>query len=242
MRFFVSELARSGSVILDGGEAHHALHVLRLGVGAEVELFDGAGTVATAEVAETSRKDVSLTIRERRTVPPPRAASVRVVVAPPKGDRLRWMIEKLTELGVGETLFLDTERTVTITKAELAPKKIDKLRQTAVAAAKQCGQNHLPRIGETVDFAGYCEQAAADDSRRVVIGDLAGSPNGLAELAEPEGLDIVIGPEGDFTDAERERLRSLNAIPLRFAETVLRVETAAVSLAAIAVALRMPSG
>src|SRR5690348_3502986 len=110
-RFYLPEPLDRPTVALSGSEAHHLAHVLRLGVGATVTLFDGAGTAAEAEVLSVSKREVIL--RPRNVLHEPLSRRlVTLAVAPPKGDRFRWIVEKATELGVDRLVPLLTKRTV----------------------------------------------------------------------------------------------------------------------------------
>ena len=97
-RFFCPDLSPA-SVTLADAEAHHAIPVLRMTAGQTLELFDGCGQSALAEVQKTDRRNVTATIINRRSTPRPNQAALTIAAAVPKGDRLKWMVEKLTELG-----------------------------------------------------------------------------------------------------------------------------------------------
>ena len=139
-----------GTVTLSGSEAHHLAHVLRIGAGGGVELFDGAGNVAAATVTAVrgkgARTAVTLAVGGGFPVHRPNlpAAAVTLAVAPPKGDRFRALVEKATELGVAAVVPLVTARGV----VEPGGGKLGKLRQTALAACKQCGRNTLPAVAD----------------------------------------------------------------------------------------------
>ncbi|MCA9117460.1 MAG: 16S rRNA (uracil(1498)-N(3))-methyltransferase, partial [Planctomycetaceae bacterium] len=137
-RYFVEQLEAAAEVELEGNEAHHLLHVVRLRPGERVLLFDGKGTDADAVIVATSRRKVELRVEElRRHLP--EASGLTLAVAPPKGERLRWMVEKLTELGVSRWVPLLTERGV-VSPGE---GRQSKMPQWVIEAARQCGRHHL---------------------------------------------------------------------------------------------------
>src|SRR5947209_6955773 len=134
-RFFVAGPLVTGFRRLEGTEAHHLVHVLRIGVGDTVVLFDGCGGEATATVTECAAGVVELTVGEPQ-VQSDDGPEIILAAAVPKGDRFGWMIEKATELGVARFVPLITERSVVIP----GDGKLDKMRRTIVEASKQCGR------------------------------------------------------------------------------------------------------
>src|SRR5687768_11687842 len=138
-RFYSSQRITGDRATLDGPEAHHLLHVMRARVGDKVTLFDDSGAEFEATVESLGRSDAAVRILERREVDRDLPARLVVGVALPKGDRQRWLVEKLTELGVTELVPLATERGV----AQPTASALDRLRRGVVEAAKQCGRNRL---------------------------------------------------------------------------------------------------
>src|SRR5215210_2032346 len=143
-RFFSPHPITAGCMMLDGPEAHHLLHVMRASVGDEVTLFDGSGAEFKATVQTLRRTDAELRIVERREVDRELPFDLVVGVALPKGDRQKWLVEKLTELGVTTLVPVVTERCV----AQPAAGALDRLRRSIIEAAKQCGSNRLMQIAE----------------------------------------------------------------------------------------------
>src|SRR6185369_1356862 len=143
-RFFSPHPISAGGMMLDGPEAHHLLHVMRASVGDEVTLFDGSGAEFRATVVTLRRADAELRIVERNEIDRELPFALVVGVALPKGDRQKWLVEKLTELGVTTLVPLVTERSV----AQPAAAAVDRLRRYVIEAAKQCGRNRLMKIAE----------------------------------------------------------------------------------------------
>src|SRR4051794_31403592 len=138
-RFFSSNPITAERITLDGPEAHHLLHVMRATPGERVILFDGTGAEFIAIVEQLRRSEVELRIAERCTVDRELPFPLTVGVALPKGDRQKWLVEKLTELGVTTLVPLITERSV----AQPSSGALDRLRRAVIEAAKQCGRNRL---------------------------------------------------------------------------------------------------
>src|SRR3972149_595754 len=138
-RFFSSQPIASEHVTLAGPEAHHLLHVMRAKVGEQVTLFDGSGAEFDAEIARCGRSEVDLRVLERREIDRELAFELVIGVPLPKGDRQKWLVEKLTELGVTELVPLVTERGV----AQPTDSALERLERGVIEAAKQCGRNRL---------------------------------------------------------------------------------------------------
>ena len=143
-RFFSAEPITAQRVTLDGPEAHHLLHVMRARVGEQVTLFDGSGAEFLAAVESLRRSSVDLQVIESRQMDRELPFLLAIGVALPKGDRQKWLIEKLTELGVAAIVPLTTERGV----AQPAAGALERLRRSVIEASKQCGRNRLLQIHE----------------------------------------------------------------------------------------------
>ena len=240
-RFYVPDLTEGAEVALPPTEAHHAAHVLRLTPGAEVELFDGCGRAATARIATVRRSDVTARVESVRGPIARQGPEVRLAFAVPKGNRLDWLLEKATELGVASLRPVRFERSVA-GKGEFSEAKRAKWLAHAIAAAKQSGLDYLPIIENPLPLEKF---AAAGGPG--IYGDLAADAQPIGEVlrrlapAGPQNLDrgltVVVGPEGGLTEAERARLRAGGFTAVRLGHTTLRIETAAVALVAAIAAL-----
>ena len=224
-RFYCPEPPVDGRIALEGDEARHLGMVLRAEPGRVVEVFDGRGHAHRAEVLSVDKRRVWLSI----VAPlPPRPLPCRLVlgVAPPKGDRLDWLVEKATELGVSTLVPLRTARSV----VDPRPAKVDRLRRAVVEATKQCGRDTLMEVAEPMAWADWLGLGPG----------LIAVPGGLDVSAWPcfeadATIRLAIGPEGGFTAVELERAAGWTAVNL--GPTTLRIETAAMAGAAIVVAL-----
>ncbi len=254
-RVYVEEISGS-EVRIEDAEAHHLLHVLRITTGDTVELFDGRGQLAEARVQSVSRRHVDVTVVAVRTAPASQLPRLTVAAAPAKGDRLRWMIEKLTELGANELILLETARTI----VSPGDTKLDKLRATVVNACKQSLRPRLMQLRGLTPLAALLnELSTAKAPSRLFLAhppeDLHNSPE-LQHSSESEShfsspyaatspyinrssisnATLLIGPEGGFTEAEVQSIRQISSPPivmLHWPETILRIETAAVTFATL---------
>lgn len=212
---------------LDESESHHALHVVRLNMGDEVELFDGSGATASASVAGVTRKKVSLCIAKSHAAVPQQRPRMIVAVAPPRGDRLKSMVEKLTELGVDEFIPLRTVRSV----VDPRQSKLEKLRGTVLAAMKQCGRNRLMTIRETTELTVVLRNASTE--RQAVCIAHPGDVTGNSTVADGRDTLLLIGPEGGFTREEVLQATDYGATRVSWADSILRIETATVVFASL---------
>ena len=224
-RLFVrAPLSDGASVELDPAQANYLGNVMRLGAGAELLVFDGQSGEWLAQVADAGKKRMTLSIkcrtREEENIP-----DVWLAFAPVKRAQTDWLIEKATELGAARLLPVMTQRTM----AERV--RLDRLEAIAIEAAEQCGRTRLPQINELVSLKLLLERR--DPARALYFADESGGEVAAAAFAQGAAL-ILIGPEGGFTDEERQLIRSAeNAIPISLGPRILRAETAALaSLAA----------
>jgi len=238
-RFYCNPITKP-SVELSGPEAHHLSSVRRLSVSDKVELFDGAGTIATATIKSSSNKKVSLLIDEMKVLPRPSGTQIVIALSIAKGSRFDWVIEKCTELGVDRISPVIFERTV---KQPKNPNITGRWNNLAIAAAKQSRRVFLPLIDKP---------AALTDVIKVLKKDfpqgqfLLGSPSAEVPFLINQPLTCnsvvaLVGPEGGLTEQEQTFLKDNGVRFVRFADTILRIETAAVAFASILTAQRLNS-
>jgi 16S rRNA (uracil1498-N3)-methyltransferase len=222
-RYYVNQPLGAGLVVLQGAEAHHLGTVSRLRPGHEVFLFNGDGREYRAEIVAVGRRVVELAVRE--ALAPARELPFALVVACPlpRGDRGQFLIEKLTELGVTAYVPLKTERSV----LHPGEGRKEKLERYVIEAAKQCGRNVLMRIEPVTPLPDLLRQTTAP--RRLLA-----HPGGaaLAVPSTPAETCIAVGPEGGFAESEVEQARSAGWQLVGLGPRILRVETAAIVLAA----------
>jgi 16S rRNA (uracil1498-N3)-methyltransferase len=232
-RFYSPHPITAGCMMLDGPEAHHLLHVMRASVGDEVTLFDGSGAEFKATVQTLRRTDAELRIVERREIDRELPFDLVVGVALPKGDRQKWLVEKLTELGVTTLVPLVTERSV----AQPAAGALDRLRRSIIEAAKQCGRNRLMKIAEPQSWNEWIvgrlgSSVSEPPANRRLVAHPVGLP--LSEIDHSQSLPthLVIGPEGGLTDSEVGAATAADWQCVSLGPRILRVETAAIVLSA----------
>ena len=225
------ESLSNDQVTVGDSEAHHLLNVLRLKVGESVTLFDGRGITANASIQSLSRRDVTLQILERTECRPNSRPRLTMAVSAPKGDRLKWMVEKLTELGIQQLQLMECHRSV----AAPGETRIDKLNASVIAACKQCRRATLMELSPMQSFERVINEAAQNNHRIYLAhpGDDAAS-----HISAPHASDVtmLIGPEGGFTDEEVQLAVNAGAIRIAWPDTILRIETAAIVFGTLAMA------
>jgi 16S rRNA (uracil1498-N3)-methyltransferase len=222
-RLFVRQPLSDGVQFdLDSGQANYLGNVMRLGVGAELLVFDGLSGEWLARIAETAKKRMTLSV-DRKTREPESIPDVWLAFAPVKRTQTDWLVEKATELGVARLLPIMTQRTV----AERV--RIDRLESIAIEATEQCGRTRVPQILEPMPLKRFVVEL--DPERNFYFADEGGGEPAAATFEEGPAV-ILIGPEGGFTEDERSFVRGSGATPISLGPRILRAETAA--LAALA--------
>jgi 16S rRNA (uracil1498-N3)-methyltransferase len=200
---------------LGGDSLHHLSRVLRLRRGEVVTVTDGAGRWRRAEFTGDGVEPTGEAVTEGRSDP-----LLTIAVAPPKGDRLEWLVAKCTEVGIDRIVLLDAEHSVVRWQHERAVRQIERLRRVAAEAAAQSRRVWLPELAGTqpaVDVLPACA-AAEPGGRPLRAGDTA----------------VAVGPEGGWSPKELE----VAGAEVSLGPNVLRVETAAVAAAVLMVSLR----
>ncbi len=223
-RFFIDEAPSLGEYLLEGPEAHHIGHVMRLQVGEVITLFCGDGFEHSAKILEVTKRAVRCEILESVRVNRERGYHLHLAVALPRGDRADFLIEKLVELGVAEFTPLSTERSVV--KPETW--KAEKFRRAVIEASKQCRRNVLMKVNTPIRWADFLKQPFS------IPKFIAHVPEGI----EPPSTEWIgnalyaVGPEGGFATQEVEAALQNGWQAVSLGATILRVETAAIAIAA----------
>lgn len=204
-------------MVLRDEEAHHALHVVRVKAGDAIEVFDGTGNAWVCRVGEATRKDVTCEVVSHRIE---EEETPRVVVSAAwlnKDKAVEELIQRCTELGVAEFRFFRGAH------SGKAPKVSDKWTKWAIESCKQCGRLRLP----TFEVADGVSDVIRDDET-TNLAHLGEECVPLKEcLGAGEDVNIVIGPEGDFSDAEIAELMARGAQAVSLGSATYRSQVAA---------------
>jgi 16S rRNA (uracil1498-N3)-methyltransferase len=228
-RFYCpAPLPLRGSFELPASAAHHAVRVLRLREGDRVQLFDGEGQACNAIIAAANGKHVTveqIVALENNCESPLRSILAQALCSSEKMD---WIVQKATELGVTEIQPLDTERSVARLTSERAAKRLEHWQQVIISACEQCGRNRFPLIHPPVDLMAWLRQMQSASETRVAL-----LPQGTATLGSirlsAAGAALLVGPEGGFSPAEADTIVQSGFTPIRLGQRILRTETAAIA-------------
>jgi len=218
-------------LVLDAGETHHALDVLRMKAGDRATVFNGAGAEATVEFASVEKSGITLK-KISAAKSPALSCSITLGQAVPKGKNMDLIVEKATELGASGIVPLLSERTVVKCDEGEATAKQDKWQRVVIEAAKQCGQNWMPVVAKPQTPKEFFQ--AGEKFDLMLIASLQADSQAIkAVLADhgpkkPSKVLILVGPEGDFTPAEINLDKGYGCRPVTLGPIILRSETAAI--------------
>jgi 16S rRNA (uracil1498-N3)-methyltransferase len=236
-RFYISPKNWDAqALVLRGSEAHHARHVLRMKGGERLVVFDGHGRELTAEIIGPDGDEIRLRKLHEAETPLLRC---RIVLgqAIPKGKNMELIVQKAVEIGAAEIAPIISDRTVVQLDSESAAQKQSKWQQIAIEAAKQCGQNWLPRVRGPRKLGEFFSTPSEQSFDLRLIGSLQPDAQHLRKILaayssergdRPQSVLMLVGPEGDFTPAELAVARRHGCQPITLGPIILRVETAAI--------------
>lgn len=228
-RFYVDAELALGTVDLPEATSHYLSRVLRLAVGAQIQLFDGSGDEYLSEITAISKKVVSVELTEQVAGLPDSSLAIHLGQGLSRGERMDWAIQKATELGVTEITPLFTERCEVRLNDERAEKRLAHWRQIAISACEQCGRSTIPVIHPPQAIAEWMQTVQAD--LKLVLHPVA---QPLTAHQPPNSLAFLIGPEGGLTEAEVAQAAGAGFLPARLGPRVLRTETAPVVALSVA--------
>ncbi len=229
-------LATGDTLVLPAGAARH-VQVLRLQPGDTITLFNGSeagqGGEFEATVTRMGRSDVEVTVGAHNPVEREAARRVHLVVGMPANDRMDWLVEKATELGVASIQPLMTERSVLRLNGERAEKKQAHWQSVAVAACEQCGLNRVPVVHGVLTLAQWAKAQTPSAAPRFLLslheGSQALQTAMASSAADDEAFTFLSGPEGGLSEAEEQLALQQGFAPVSLGSRVLRSETAALA-------------
>lgn len=233
-RFYFPDGFGSDRLWVGGEEAHHLATVKRVRVGERVELFDGKGNACVAVVREVAKGRVLAEVESRRETSREPGVAITLAFAVPKGDRADFLVQKCAELGVRELIPLQTERSV-VRLPPGDPKRVEKWRRVSVEASKQCGRNFLTGIRPAAALQTMLAQSVAFEL--ALMASLGAESRPLKAVLDERGsarqVLCLVGPEGGFTEQELAAGRAAGCHLVTLGPSILRVETAAIAVAAM---------
>lgn len=216
---------------LPPGPARH-VQVRRLQPGDTLRLFDGRGGEWQARVHRMGRQQVTVQLDAHDPVDREAPLAVTLAVGMPANERMDWLVEKATELGVTRIVPLHTQHGVLRLAGERAQKKQAHWRAVAQAACEQCGRNRLPAVEPVQDLAAFLPQAVGE---RAVLSLAEGSVPAREAFAGGAPITVLIGPEGGLSAGEDAQARAAGFAPVTLGARVLRAETAALAALTLAI-------
>ena len=225
-RFHVPGVAAaSASVALPADEAEHLVRVLRLGVGDEVEVFDGRGGLWRAEVVQAGKK--SAAIRPLEPLPAAREVSVQLtlVASVLKGDKMDAVVRDAVMLGVAAIQPVVSERAEISIAALARSGRVARWQRIAVSSSKQCGRAVVPPVHPVTPLDSYWNETIA--AARLLCVEptvVAGGASGVQSVAKPPALHVIVGPEGGWTMTEVAAARDSGAILMSLGSRTLRAD------------------
>jgi len=238
-RFYCPASLISGELlVLPASAARHA-QVLRLQPGDKVTLFNGGpGPLGgsgefSATVTHMGRSDVQVRVGAHHPATHEASLAVHLAVGMPANERMDWLVEKATELGVASIQPLMTERSVLRLVGERAEKKVAHWQSVATAASEQCGGSRVPLVHEVRGLSAWLETRSATPASQTggslllsLRSGTAGLRQAVATLGTPCSITLLSGPEGGLSKPEEDAALACGFTPVTLGPRVLRAETA----------------
>ena len=236
-RFFVPQTLAADQILSLPANAARHVQVLRLQPGQEIILFNGSGGQWLAQITAMGRSDVQVRMLRWQASEREPVRRVHMGLGMPANERMDWLVEKATELGVTSLWPLQTAHSVLRLSGERAEKKRLHWQAVATAACEQCGGNRLPEIGAIGDLGPWLASGPQAPLRCLLSLDAQATPlqRVLAQAEPAADVLFLSGPEGGLSTGEEAQARAAGFVPVSLGARVLRAETAA--LAALSVAI-----
>ena len=227
-RFYHPNLLYVDSTIqLSKEAAHHCINVLRLKAGTTVVVFDGSGKEFVAELSSLDKRNVTVEVTTEIALNPESQLPIHLGQAVSKGDRMEWVLQKATELGVSSITPIITERCNVKLNTERWEKKHAQWLKVIVNACEQCGRNTLPILNQTEILSSFTRHSTRQS--RILLSPISETSFNQLDNSLGQGFRLLIGPEGGLSESEERQAREMGYQALRFGPRILRTETAAIS-------------
>jgi 16S rRNA (uracil1498-N3)-methyltransferase len=209
-------------LVIGGNSAHYLARVLRVTAGQPLVLFNGDGHDYAAEVIRSGKNDLHIKVLSRLPSRTESFLQITLVQAISRGERMDLTLQKCTELGVAAFQPLVTERVEVRIRPDKLPKRMEHWRQVVVSACEQSGRSVIPAVNEPILLHEWLGQSGAD--QRLVLDPEAKTP--LPQCKLEHEVEILIGPEGGFSDTELAQIKRSGVVAVSLGPRVLRTETA----------------
>lgn len=193
-------------------------------------MFNGMGGEYAARIAAIGKHDVTVDIERHDPVERESPLTVTLVQALSSAERMDFSIQKAVELGVTQIVPVESERCVLRLQGERAAKRVQHWQQVAVSACEQCGRNRIPEIRPITTLSAWFASPGLDTQRWLLLPE---ADTALRDLPRPlQAVELLIGPEGGFTDTEIDAAQRAGCQPVRLGPRILRTETVAPAILA----------
>jgi 16S rRNA (uracil1498-N3)-methyltransferase len=234
-RFYVpTPQIEKGMLRVEGNEVKHIRRVLRLKAGDEIIVFDSLGKEYEGTIIEETTSSVVIKIQNIFLSKRDSPLDVTLAQSLLKGEKMDYLIQKATELGVKEIIPFFSSRSVPLLEKSGRLKRHHRWGRIAIEASKQCGRGVVPKIEPLQDYSEML-QLASPGSLRLILWEREGGQlkEVLERSKEKTRIFFIIGPEGGFSQEEVEEAKRAGFIPVTLGRRILRAETASLCLLSI---------
>jgi 16S rRNA (uracil1498-N3)-methyltransferase len=202
-------------------------------VGNIITLTDSEGNDFRGRVVRLSEEEASIVVFD--VLPSPTESSVEIILlqALPEKERMEWIIQKTTELGISAIIPFKSERSISLEERETKQRKAHRWQHIAMKAVQQSRRAKVPQVAAFRSFQ-EALKSCEKDSLKIILYEKQGK--NLKEILrqyQPRKIHVVVGPEGGFTEEEVRLAKEKGFIPIKLGQRILRTETAAITIAGI---------
>jgi 16S rRNA (uracil1498-N3)-methyltransferase len=232
-RILLDHVVEINQEVLIEGPLLEALRFQGGRVGRLVTLTDARGKDFRGRVLRFSGTKASLLIFDQFASPTESGVEIVLLQALPEKERMEWIIQKTTELGISTVIPFKSARSISLEEREAKQKKAHRWQEVAVKAVQQSRRARVPRV-ETYRSFGKALKACEEDSLKILLWEKTGEPLKQVLKQHPASkICAMVGPEGGFTEEEVAQAGDAGFIPVKLAQRILRTETAAITLVAL---------
>ncbi|MDB4040625.1 16S rRNA (uracil(1498)-N(3))-methyltransferase [Methylophilaceae bacterium] len=236
-RFYHSKsISINETIVMDNFSAHHALKVMRIRSNDQLILFNGDGLDYKGKVVSISKGQVKILIKSKKNIDSESNLKVILLQAITSSDKMDFIIQKTTELGVSEIQPIICERSIVKIKNDKIEKKLLHWNQVSIAACEQCGRAKIPIIHKPENITKYLEKITKSEKDiKIILSPQATKSldNIISSSNIDQNIKVLIGPEGDFTEKELNFSLGKGFLPIKIGPRILRTETAPISILSI---------
>lgn len=225
--FYVPRTQFNGDITtIVGSEHHHLRNVLRLGIGETIRIIDGEGCIYSASIIKINSELTDAKV-EQQEYQEKIYPSIALFQALPKHDKMEWILQKTTELGINQIVPIITERSL----QKPSKNRLERWQRIILSATKQCGRAWIPEINEIQTLKDCLKSIHTYECTLIFWEKELGQhlQSVLRTKTEVKSIALIVGPEGGFTGNEMKDVIEKECIPVNIGSNILRTETAAIA-------------